>query len=555
MHKKLARLALGGTTLMMVLVLALFPLASVFADDPPPPTEAPAESSEEAPPSQEEVPAVGEESPSAPEDPAATPEPAAIETAAANEADAAEPTADEPQAKLASEPSLLEVFIELLVSTWVGPSDQSVEDLTDLEDSNGNDLHGDVDCISAICEKVTGDELPDPDENGETIVPFDTIDGDVVVIHAGGGTEEIVIDLNSGDSCDQSPEGDPFCAGRDENGDIVIWSNPCAETVGRNETCKPAPALSYVLAVDTTEPPCEEDCETPTETEETPTETEETPTETSTVTVTVTVTTTPCSPDYNDDEEGCGSPPTQTPPPPTIGEQVKNLLGICPVEELILHIEGDDLYRDFLAGDYVLANQYDLTLYFDFPVTKPDGFACVIVAEATREGQKDLALFSTGGFVRWLTETPEDETDPTWLLNGHIVYSKGGMLYEIDQLGNLIAELGPGTVPVASNYSGVLAYMAADGSLISNGEDTGIDGYPINWVTDDVSLLYFSEGKLMQLFPNGTTEEVGGLDAAPDPHKSLFNGLISLDEVLKIWGFNPAGFTVDGRQQDWWLAN
>jgi hypothetical protein len=592
-----ARFALSLLTAMMFAFTLIVPLAQ--ADDPlPPPTEEvvtesgagegsvsepeevlPPDGSTEPPPdeTQEEVtPPESEETTNT--------DPLTLESTTPEEATAPE-----------SEPSLLASFqstieeVLALVNTWVGPSDQTVEDLTDLEDENDNDLHGD-DCSQNpdICEKVEGDDLPDPDENNETVVPFETIDGEVVVIHAGGGTEEIVIDLGSGDECDQSPEGDPFCAGYDEDGDVVIWSNPCAELVGRNDSCQPAPGLSYVLRVGTDDeeeecpngdqngdlPGCdpEEECPNGDQNGDLPgcDPEEECPNGDQNGDLPG------CDPeeecpngDQNGDLPGCdpeeecpngdnnGDRPgcDDTPPPPTFVEQVEKLLGICTVEELILHTQEDgDLYRDFLASNYVLAQKINLTILFDYPVTNPDGFACIIVAEATRNGQKDLVLFGAdGGFIRWLTDTPEDETSPTWLLNGHIVYSKGGELNEITQLGVLVANLGPGVTSVASNYTSVLAYQSADGSLILNGVDTGQDGFPVNFGLNDLYLVYVTDGVMWLLYPDGATEEVGGIDAAPDPHKSLFNGLVSLDEAPQIWGFIPAGFTVDGHQEDWWL--
>lgn len=120
---------------------------------------------------------------------------------------------DEPIVTTEEPATFVQMLVEVITS-WVGPSDQSVEDLTDLEDSNGNGLHGDVDCVEESCEKIEGDDLPAPDSNNETVIPFTEIDGNVVVIHAGGGANEIVIDLNSGDECDQSPEGDAFCASK-----------------------------------------------------------------------------------------------------------------------------------------------------------------------------------------------------------------------------------------------------------------------------------------------------------------------------------------------------
>ena len=245
--KKIIKIALPVLVVFMLICTAIG-TSPAFADETPPATEAPAE-------------VVVEETAHVVESPATEEAPAQLEPA---------PLAEEQPAS--GEPVVKESFVQMLIETvvsWVGPSDQSIEDLTDLEDSNGNGLHGDVDCTSDICEKVEGDDLPAPDSNNETVIPFTEIDGNVVVIHAGGGANEVVIDLNSGDDCDQSPEGDAFCASKDENGNVVIWSNPCANLVGKNDNCQPAPALSYVLAVTTVE----------------------------------------CEVDYNGAEDGCGEPP------------------------------------------------------------------------------------------------------------------------------------------------------------------------------------------------------------------------------------------------------
>ncbi len=232
--------------------------------------------------------------------------------------------------------------------------------------------------------------------------------------------------------------------------------------------------------------------------------------------------------------------------------------GRCAEMEPIIYEKDGDIYSLESTLDTTPTN---MTLGFKYPVSNPDGKECEYAAEAERDGQKDVALFNAGGFVRWLTDSAGDDLSPTWNSHGNVNYSDAtDQMHEIDVYGNDVSkDLGFGTNPVNANNSSHFAYQSTAGNLIIDGEEFVAHGVPLNFDWIEPILYYRSDetGQVMML--NYETSEVtrsesGANDIAPNPSVT-FDGLVSIensDKILKLNLLNPIAV---GCQQDWWRAS
>ncbi len=232
--------------------------------------------------------------------------------------------------------------------------------------------------------------------------------------------------------------------------------------------------------------------------------------------------------------------------------------GRCAKMEPIIYEESGDIYSLDSTLDEAPTN---MTLGFQYPVSNPDGKECEYVAEVERDGQKDIALFNAGGFVRYIVETKGDDQSPTWNGRGNINYSDAtDQMHEVDVYGNDISKnLGFGTNPVNANNSSHFAYQSTAGNIIIDGEEFVAHGVPLNFDWIEPILYYRSDetGQVMML--NYETSEVtrsesGANDIAPNPSVT-FDGLVSIensDKILKLNLLNPIAV---GCQQDWWRAS
>lgn len=522
MNKKVFQVV--AIMIIVCLGLAALGILPAYADDTVPPTEAPAAQSSDggsnetvndtgdevtnSQPGQVEAPVVVEEESSKTDEQVSGESPAveSVESsdqqsvAVEENSEASEQVGGESQAEdiesqaqdesVAADSKLsreVTAFVETLIQyalNWVGPSDQEPEDLVPFP-NKGSELLGD-DCSKNpdTCEKVNGSDLPDPDGKSETIVPFENIDGNVIVIHAGKGQEELAIVLDSGEVCNKNPGGDEFCAAKDESGNVVVWSNPCATI--KNGKCKPAQDISYVLGVDDNGTPTATatptntstptDTATPTNTP-TVTPTDPTPTGSATPTVTSSPSATPADPTPTNT-----STPTSTSTPTGTATVTSTVTAVTPTQ----------------APTQTPGPCTGIGAWFNFSCWSPtvDDKKAVSVCP-----QKNQILADNGTDIFWFDEALGSQiniTQPLDGLNTHGSFNPNNPCLEM-AFGH---SENAGSAPYLWIYDGSFHQVFHNGKGVQgNGWDWGAGGL----------IAFVSDGSLMAITPDGATLTDTGL--------------------------------------------
>lgn len=189
--------------------------------------------------------------------------------------------------------------------------------------------------------------------------------------------------------------------------------------------------------------------------------------------------------------------------------------------------------------------------------SNPDTKWCETVSEfeAQGAGQTDLYLWSvTGGLIRQLTiDTPDSEANPFIASDGYIYYDNHASIYKIDKMGSNVSLVLEGATHPILAPDGTMAYQFGK-NLTIGGRDTGLKGYPQNFVPDGSGIVYSYDDESYVLdFATGVPLKLDGSDFAPDPYHLGVGGI--LESVQNHYWFADMDLVVEATDPDWWGRN